>query len=235
MLPDELPRNHLPYPDASLLQQAQQQTANQWDWVDVQGALSGNAAQSYYHTDHHWTSMGAYLAYCAFAQTRGFTPLPENAFQKVAYPNFYGTTYAQSGYWLTPPDTIELWENPELHVQVEIFDDGVEGSQKSDSVFFLENLEGEDQYTVFLNGNHSLVRITNPQAEGGKLLILKDSFSHCLAPFLANHYQEIDLIDLRYYTQSAVSDLVQERGITEILACYGLDDLVNDANFTFLR
>ena len=179
--------------------------------------------------------MGAYLAYCAFAQTRGFTPLPETAFQKVAYPNFYGTTYAQSGYWLTPPDTIELWENPELHVQVEIFDDGVEGSQKSDSVFFLENLEGEDQYTVFLNGNHSLVRITNPQAEGGKLLILKDSFSHCLAPFLANHYQEIDLIDLRYYTQSAVSDLVQERGITEILACYGLDDLVNDANFTFLR
>ena len=235
MLPDELPWNHLPYPDASLLQQAQQQTANQWDWVDVQGALSGNAAQSYYHTDHHWTSMGAYLAYCAFAQTRGFTPLPENAFQKVAYPNFYGTTYAQSGYWLTPPDTIELWENPELHVQVEIFDDGVEGSQKSDSVFFLENLEGEDQYTVFLNGNHSLVRITNPQAAGGKLLILKDSFSHCLAPFLANHYQEIDLIDLRYYTQSAVSDLVQERGITEILACYGLDDLVNDANFTFLR
>ena len=231
----ELPANHAPYPDAAVLAQAQKDTQGIWQWVDLQEAVQPTEGATYYRTDHHWTTQGAYQAYCALAKAKDFTPVLKSAFQIERAGGFYGTAYAKSGYWATKPDTIELWQNPNLQVQVEVMDDNRKDVVRNNSPFFRQQLQGSDQYTVFLDGNHSLVRITNPRASGGKLLVLKVSFSHCLAPFLAAHYREIDLVDLRYYNKKPVSELVKERGLTEILACYGVDDLVNDTSFTFLR
>ena len=36
-----------------------------------------------------------------------------------------------------------------------------------------------------------------------------DSFSHCLAPFLAENYSEVILVDMRYYKNS-ISELAQQ-------------------------
>ena len=42
------------------------------DTVDVFSALSAHSDENiYYRTDHHWTSLGAYYAYCAW---RGIEP-----------------------------------------------------------------------------------------------------------------------------------------------------------------
>ena len=38
--------------------------------------------------------------------------LLKNSLKKDSYPDFYGTTYSSSGFWLTPPDNIEIWNNP---------------------------------------------------------------------------------------------------------------------------
>lgn len=236
MMGEMLPGNHKPYPDAQVLKTAQQATQGVWRWADMQEALRpAGDKPTYYRTDHHWTTQGAYQAYCVLARLEDFSPKPAGAFQVERAEGFYGTAYAKSGYWATRPDTIELWTDPDLQVQVEVMDDNKKEVVQNDGPFFRRQLQGSDPYTVFLDGNHSLVRITNPRAAGGRLLMLKDSFSHCLAPFLAAHYREIDLVDLRYYRQKPVSELVKERGLTEVLACYGIDDLANENDFTFLR
>ena len=100
-------------------------------------------------------------------------------------------------------------------------------------VFYWERLEEADKYTVFLDGNHSLVRIHNPAAEG-KLLVIRDSFSNCLGCFLAESYGEVVLVDLRYYKQP-VSELADLEQFDSILVCYSIGNFLTDANILWLR
>ena len=78
------------------------------------------------------------------------------------------------------------------------------------------------------------MRIENKAASGGKLLLLKDSFGHSIAPFLSENYSEIIMVDLRYY-KLPVSELIEKEGITEMLVLYGLDNLCNDTDVAWLK
>jgi hypothetical protein len=236
IMDSELPQLHEDYLDADLLGQAKEQTDGKLQWVKLADQFMDKSEeeQLYYRTDHHWTTAGAYLAYTSFAGSNGFSPIGRDAFQVQCSCGFYGTTYSKSGFWNTPADTLEIWKNPALQVQVEIREDGKQSVQKSDSLYFPEQLKNEDQYPVFLNGNHSLVRITNPKAAGSRLLVVKDSYANSLVPFLAAHYRQIDMVDLRYYHKTAVSALVKQDQLDSVLFCYGLDDAVNDSNLSLL-
>ena len=86
---------------------------------------------------------------------------------------------------------------------------------------------------VFLDGNHSIVRIQNPDQQG-RLLVIRDSYSNCLGGFLAESYGEVVLVDLRYYRQS-VSELVQQEGFDDILVCYSCANFLTDTNLMLLR
>ena len=87
---------------------------------------------------------------------------------------------------------------------------------------------------MFLDGNHGLTRIVNPQADsGGKLLIIKDSYAHCFAPFAAPHFPETLMIDLRYYN-GRLGDLIQEQEITDVLVLYQIPGFLKDRNISKL-
>jgi hypothetical protein len=232
----QLPVHHEPYLDDMILTQARERLTPAVQWIDLREPFETNArsAQLYYKTDHHWTSRGAYVAYQAFARARGFSPIPEDRFDIDVSEGFYGTTYAKSCLWETPPDTIELWRYP-ADIRVEIRDVRQEETAWGDSFFFKNRLSGADPYAVFLDGNHSWVKITNENVAAGRLLMVKDSFAHCLAPFLAGHYREIHLIDLRYYQNSTVTEWLAANQADEILFVYGIDALVNDTNFIWLN
>ena len=103
-----------------------------------------------------------------------------------------------------------------------------------EGLFYPEHLAEEDKYPVYLDGNHSLVRITNrdPAAQG-KLLVVRDSFANCLGCFLADAYAEVTLVDLRYY-RGAVSDLLAE-GCDEVLIVYGVRNFMTDGNLIRLE
>lgn len=231
---DKLPAVHASYPDASLLSQAQAATGP-IRWVELSAALRNAAGsqQVFYRTDHHWTTAGAYAAYSAFCALKGFSAVAKTAFAVKQIQGFYGTTYSKSGLWLTVPDTLELWQNPALHVRVTIADDGC-AAVTANSMYFPGQLAHEDKYPVFLDGNHSLVTIDNPAAPNRRLLLIKDSYADSLAPFLAAHYRRIDLVDLRYFRRQTVSSLVGKEKPDEILFVYGLDSLVNDRNLSLL-
>ena len=99
----------------------------------------------------------------------------------------------------------------------------------------LSALEKKDQYTVFLDGNHARVDIETDAGTGKTLVVLQDSFAHALVPFLANHYDTIVVLDLRYYNLP-VSDVLAEHPGADILLTYNLSWLAQDANlFKLLR
>ena len=126
---------------------------------------------------------------------------------------------------------MELW-NIGDNVSVTVDDGGK--VKKSTGLFFTQHLKDKDKYPVFLDGNHALVKIENPSAPENSILIIKDSFAQCFAPFLSHNFKEVYMIDLRYYRKS-VSDFVAENNIGEILYMYGIDSLLTDTNSAWLR
>ena len=232
MLPQELPRLHDVYPDAEILDEMQENLQNM-QWIDVQSALQGRT-DAFYRTDHHWTSRGAYAAYQVLAKTWKMTAAEESAYKITDYDGFYGTTYSKSGLWATPPDTLSVWEDTETDIHVTVYDENRPIPTEQDGAFFLEHLQDTDKYPVFLDGNHARVTLTS-NAKGGKLLIVRDSFAHCLAPFLSRHFQTVDLVDLRYFKRQTVSELMQENGYDRVLFVYGLESLTDDRSLQWLQ
>ena len=214
-----------------------QDTLEKATFVDIRDTFkseyqAGN--QMYYRTDHHWTAYGAYTAYRALAGELGYTPHEKTDYTVTEHPDFYGTTYSSSGFWLTQPDTIEVRDNPTNDNSVKTAITDGETTEQAD-MFYPAHLEEDDKYPIYLDGNHPYTVITNPKADSDKkLLVVKDSFAHSLVPFLADHYSEIIMVDLRYY-RFPVSELIESEGIDQVLVLYSIDNLATDDNVGWLE
>ncbi len=231
-----LPAVHETYRDGELIDAFRQNIGQKITFTDVTADFLQMAQTEslYYRTDHHWTSAGAYTCYRLLGDDMGYTPLPESDFTVETVGGFYGTSYAKSALWGIPSENIELWHKKDQapgSVRVEI-DDG-EGIVTSEDYFFRDRLNDEDKYPVFLDGNHSMVRVTNAEAPEGTLLVVKDSYAHALVPFLSRHYREIVMVDLRYYKQE-ISALAAQENADAVLMLYSLKNMATDTNLAYL-
>ena len=236
---DVLPAVHDKYNDDTYFEQISSTlSANGISFVDLRKSFkdayaSGN--QLYYKTDHHWTTLGAYTAYEKLCEQLNITPALKERFDIKTYGGFYGTTYSTSGFWFTQPDSIQIWDNPEnteKNIKVKIS----EGTNTDEfgSMYFYDHLEEDDKYPVFIDGNHALTEITNSNAKGGTILLVKDSFSHSLAPFLAENYSKIILVDMRYYKMS-VSQIVEQEKPEQVVFLYGIDNIATDTDLVWIK
>lgn len=225
---DKLPMNSLEYSDGEYLQKLQSE-CNNLTVIDLFSPMMAakNDKQLFYKTDHHWTSDGAYTGYEEICRALNLEATPESGFTVETTDGFYGTSYSTSLYTLTKPDSVKLMRSKKTGGKAEvIINDGKD--EIYDNMFFADALNQGDKYVAFLNGNHSLVKIKTGN-EGGNLLIIKDSFAHCLAPFLAENYANIIMVDLRYY-KKPVSALISENNISQVLFVYGIDNLAESAD-----
>lgn len=197
------------------------------DYVDLRTPLksivdSDTNEQIYYKTDHHWTTLGAYYAYAEIIKSFGEEPLPLNYFyiERVS-DKFYGTTWSTAGMKWIQPDIMNFfrYDGDEYYI-TEIVDTGriIEG------FYDWEQINKKDKYSAFIGGNNSRVNIYHSEGTTReKLLLLKDSFAHSVAPFLAYHYDLI-ILDMRYY-KNPVKDLVIEENIDRVLILNNIDNI----------
>lgn len=235
---DVLPAIHDKYNDNEYFESTKTSLAqNNIAFVDLRQTFKdeyANGTQLYYKTDHHWTTAGAYTAYVQLCSQFGITATPKEKFNIEEYSDFYGTTYSTSGFWMTEPDKINIWNNPsdtKENINVKI-KEGTKTDEYS-SMYFYDHLKEDDKYPVFIDGNHALTEITNKNAKGGTIVLVKDSFSHCLAPFLADNYSKVVLVDMRYYKMS-VSELVKAENAQQVVVMYGIDNIATDTDIVWL-
>lgn len=177
----------------------------------------GGQEQIYYRTDHHWTTTGAYYGYCEIMKAYGTEPQPPGAFRvEEASSEFYGTTWSSAGMKWIGPDSIFYYryEGDDTDYTTVIEDTGVSFK----GFYDLSYLDKKDKYSSFIGGNNAVVTVakTSGTKEGREtMLLIKDSFAHSIAPFLAYHY-DLVILDLRYYKDSVI-DLVRERGVDRVL------------------
>lgn len=220
------------YQDEELIEEIYGMAGDTVQTIDIVSSFAetGQPKKLYYKTDHHWNSMGAYTAYKVYMEFLGKPYRAQEDYQVETVPDFYGSTYSRSALWKTPGDSMELWHGSD---QISVISEGSETVHEG--VFFMERLEGSDKYTVFLDGNHALVRIDNSSCTGkGKLLVVRDSFSNCLGGFLAESYESVVLADLRYY-KKPISELLKGETFDQILICYSLKNFLTDGNIVWLR
>lgn len=195
--------------------------------VDMCGVFAGRP-ELFYDTDHHWTAEGAYVGYQTLMQALGRDWKMAEEFVVDSYARFQGSTYSRSCLWLTPAEDFEIWTGSENLTVT-----NGESEEIHEGVIYWERLEEGDKYTAFLDGNHSIVRITNPEKDG-KILVIRDSYSNSLGCFLAESYGEVVLVDLRYYKQP-ISQLCAEENFDDIVVSYCIGNFMTDTNFLWLK
>lgn len=221
-----------PYNDPALIRDLYAMAYDKVNCVDVVSVFEKeeDKASLYYKTDHHWTSLGAYTAYAHLMQTLDKSYPTADAFTVRTVDDFKGSTFSRAALWLMPGEPLQMWARSNSLIVT-----NGEDPQPHEGIFYEERLQEADKYTVFLDGNHSIVRIENPDNAGkGKILVIRDSYSNCLGGFLAESYETVVLVDLRYYKES-VQALCAQEGFDDILVCYSLSNFMTDNNLIFLK
>lgn len=182
--------------------------------------------QVYYKTDHHWTTRGAYYAYCetmrAFGQEDQI--VAEACFQKETVSNtFRGSLWSAGGMPRVAADTVEIWTLGD-EAEYLVTADG----RETDGFYEWKRLAGRDHYAVFLDGTHDVVTVTRRTGEKRPtLLLVKDSFANSLAPFLARHY-DLVLLNLSSSRKdfTSVTEQAERYGADRVLLVYTLENLL---------
>lgn len=220
---DRLPDRAPLVDDGSTIQEAMGLTSEDVTYIDLRDKLSGDDV--FYRTDHHWSLFGAFQGYEALTQAMGVDTVTPDGEPTMVSDAFYGTTYSSSGAGWVKPDEIYTWVSEE-GITVTAYPAG----QPEPGVLYDKSfLEKKDKYSMFLGGNKPLAVVENPQAQGGKLLVIRDSYSDSLAPFLAQSYQEVHLFDVRYNLTS-VKEYVEQNDIDQVLVLFSNSNFASEAN-----
>lgn len=194
--------------------------------IDVYDALlEGNKKYPmFYKYDHHWTTYGAYYSYVEYCKKNNIEYLNINEFkEKKLASDFKGTIYSKlNDFTISGENMYSLYKNNDLTVKY------VYSSRVTNTLFEDKYLDKKDKYSYFLDNNHPLITITNNDINNNKkLLVIKDSYANSFIPFLTNHYEEIHVIDPRFYNLS-ISDYIKENSIEKVLILYNINTIDSD-------
>ena len=194
--------------------------------VDVYTPLSAHTDEDIYlRTDHHWAALGAYYAAQEFAKTAGVPFADISEYEQRVVHDYVGTMYGYSG-------DIVLKNNPEdfyyyvpqnvkyttTYYDYILKDGSIVGMNAPyEGSFFIKYGDGNGMaYCTYMGGDAKIVNVSTNAGTGRKLAIFKDSYGNALPQFLMGSFDEIYVIDMRYFTHNAV-DYLKENGITDVL------------------
>lgn len=177
----------------------------------------------YYHTDHHWTTLGAYYAFLDFANVTGIESNFDNYKTYAVKNDFSGTLESKSGY-MVDDDVINVYiPNDEENVIV------TDGDNVTASLYDSKKLGSSEPYGVFLGGNSGFKEINTMSDSGRNIIIFKDSYANCFIPFMTQYFTNIYVVDPRYY-YGDIENIMTEKNITDILFLYNANTLFEDSS-----
>ena len=191
----------------------------------------------FFHTDHHWTALGAYYAYREWAKVKGVTPHELSEFETYTFTGFLGTFYSNSNKnasLAANPDTVTAYI-PNGTNQMTMYVEQKDGTFKEFAwrvVNDVSNYAKSSLYATFAGGDQPYNYAHNEAiTDGSSVLIVKDSYGNAFIPFLIDHYEHIYWIDFRNYkkwcswagiSDPSISNLVERKGIQDVILCHNI-------------
>lgn len=200
--------------------------------INAYDALAAHSGEYiYFRTDHHWTGLGAYYAYTAWAQTKGVDAHSLEEYERVEYPGFVGSYYTetQSAAMEANPDTVIAYK-PLTHNRM-TFTDNAGTTLDWPIINDVSAYRSSQKYSCFAAGDNPFSYIDNPNVVNGQAcIVIKESYADAFIPYLTDHYQFIYWFDYRQYNGSItdyIRTITQTEGINtvDILFVNGLDPI----------
>ena len=187
--------------------------------IDIYDTLKAHQDEYiYFRTDHHWTTLGAYYAYNKLAEVMEVPQADINNFQEGKQENFLGHLYAQAK---TPSlkqyaDTIYYYKNEQNDLPMTPVTYSYHPGERLEYDGKIFCPEEGPKYELFLAGDHPFIEINTHCKNNRTLLLLKDSYSNAMIPWLACGFQQILVIDPRTFDQKVV-DILAQYPVTDML------------------
>ncbi len=190
--------------------------------VDVYSSLEAHKDEYiFFRTDHHWTALGAYYAYCDLMNVKGVMPAELTVFNEYKFEGFLGSFYAESGQKQSlgnAPDYVLAYEPTQLQkIHTYTAAGEIDYSIVSDG----NALSAANKYLTFVCGDHPYGVMTNPTiTDGSSCLVIKESFGNAMVAYLTQNYQNVYVVDYRYINgvfPGTLTQFVDERGIQDVI------------------
>lgn len=171
----------------------------------------------YFKTDHHWTARAGYYTYREFCKVKGIQANSLYDYKKINFDGFTGSyvDHIDDENLSKAVDTVEAFVP--LSTNNMKFTD-VSGSTLDWSVIQdVSDWNASSKYNAFIGGDNPFSVITNPKInDGSSILVVKESFGNAVTPFFVDHYQNVYVVDYRYYN-GTLSALATEHNITDMI------------------
>lgn len=197
------------------------------DTVDVYTMLQRHADEDIYlRTDHHWSPLGGYYGAKAFAKAAGVPFLPLTAYNERVVHGYVGSMYGYSKDIAVKnaPEDFVYYEPKDssyktTYIIYQINRDYQITSERgpiAGSYFYKQRDGSGNAYCTFLGGDTRITHVTTSTKNGRRLIIFKDSFGNALGSNLFGSFEDIHIVDSRYFNRN-MRKYIRENKITDIL------------------
>lgn len=213
---------------------------NKIPFIDFSNMLTENISNfnTYYNTDHHWTVRAGFEANNALLKELnsryGFNYFNQytdiNNYDITYYPNWFlgskgkkvGTFFTWNGVddfeLITPKFKTDMTEEQPAKNQIR-------NGEFKDTVLYMENMEKDyyknNTFATYSGGDFRLqIMYNNLNPKGKKILMIRNSFSCVVAPFLSLQTSELHICDMRDYEYYVGDKINAEEYIKQIAPDY---------------
>lgn len=154
----------------------------------------------FYKTDHHWSYQGSYQGYVDILgmlkpEAEVIKPLDLNCFANL---QSLGSNARQSGSNMTENFcAYEFERNPNITVRINDIE-STYGNEEAYRLKMYDEALGVSHYGIYYGGDDGKLVFTNPDQEGN-LLVIGTSFDNAIVKLLAESFNQVHVIDMRYY------------------------------------
>ena len=188
--------------------------------------LKQHREEAIYLRTHHWSPLGAYYAARELCKVADVHVPDLSEFDERVTHSFVGTMYGftQDVSIKRSPEDFVYYEPKNVEYTTTYTNYSIDENYRVTAEhkpytgkFFFHYRDGSGAaYSTFMGGDCKITRVVTSTKNGRKVLILKDSFGNALPGYLFGSFEEIHVIDGRYFTKNMVA-YVSQYGITDIV------------------
>lgn len=195
--------------------------------VDVYTELSKHVDEDIFlRTDHHWSPLGGFYAARQFAAVAGVPFRPLTSYDRHVVHSYVGSMYGYSNDMSikNAPEDFVYYVPKNVKYTTTYIDytinknyQVVGESRPHRGIFFYKYRNGSGgAYCTFMGGDTRITIVRTDVTNHRRVLILKDSFGNTLPGYLFYSFEEIHVVDYRYFTKN-MKRYVENHEITDIL------------------
>ena len=200
--------------------------------VDVYTPLQKHRHENIYlRTDHHWSPRGGYYAAKALAEAAGLPFNDLSHYDEHVITGYVGSMYRYSkdisvkrspeDFYYYKPRDVEYKTTYINYAIDQSYNVTGESAPVSGNYFYTFKNGSGNAYCTFMGGDSKITQVRTSTNNGRRLIIVKDSFGNVIPGYLFYSFEEIHVIDLRYFTRNIVK-YAKENKITDFVLAHNV-------------